>query len=94
MMLTSFSEASIDFKDLPKGCAVNGVKSLCKINKDNIQRLMLLCCLLLKLAQSEDHVRSGATLPESTLTLRENFFRNELQPVQDNLGKDFTSYGQ
>ena len=71
--------ASINFKDLLKGCPVNGVKYLCEINKDNIQRLVLLCCLLLKLAQSEDHVRSRAAFPESTLTIRENFFQNELQ---------------
>ena len=74
--------ASIDFKDLPKGCAVNGVQCLYGINKDNIQYLMLLCYLLLKLAQSEDHVRSGAALPESTLTLRGNVFRNEGQSWQ------------
>ena len=86
--------ASIDFKDLPEGCAVNGVKCLCEVNKDNIQWLMLLCCLLLELAQREDHVRSGAASPESTLTLWENFLRNELQSVQDNLGKDFASYVQ
>ena len=86
--------ACIGFKDLPEGCALNGVKCLCEINKDNIQWLKLLCCLLVELAQSEDHVRSGTASPEATLTLRENFFRNELQSFQDNHGKDFASYGQ
>ena len=28
---------SIDFKDLPEGCAVNFIKCLCEINKDNIR---------------------------------------------------------
>ena len=86
--------ASLGFKDLPEGCAVNGVRYLCEVNKDNKQWLMLLCCLLLELVQSEYHVRGGTANPESTLTLRENFFRNELQSVQDNLGKDFAGYGQ
>lgn len=86
--------ASIGFKDLPEGCAVNGVKYLCEVNKDNIQWLMLLYCLLLELMQSEDHVRGGTASPESTLTLRENFLRKGLQSVQDNLGKYFASYGQ
>ena len=55
---------------------------------------MMLCYLLLKPAQSEGNVRGGTASPESTLTLRENFFQNELQSVQDNLGKDFASYDQ
>ena len=85
---------SIGFQDLPEGCAINGVKCLCEVNKDNVQGLMLLYCLLLKLAQSEDHVRGGTTSPESTLTFRENFFQDGLQSAQNNFGKDFASYGQ
>ena len=90
----AFHKLIIGFKDLPESNAVNGVKCLSEVNKDHIQWLMLLCCLPLELVQSEDQVRSGTASPESTLTLWENVFQNELQSVQDDLGEDFASYGQ
>ena len=70
--------AFIDFKDLPEGCAVNGVKCLCGGQQRRHTMAVAICCLLLELAQSEDQVRSGTASPESTLSFRENFFRNDL----------------